>query len=110
MNSLIAKTFAKGPMLSSSSRHPHTSQPGSVTMKIVYCTSQTLKFAKVGKRALVPPSNFPMNEFAKIVEVDSYFITKSILLFFMFYGSMNWWHYRSLRKADDEEDKPANKK
>lgn len=48
------------------------------------------------------------------VEVMSYFAGKSIILFTMFYCSMNWLHYRNLRKSyednDMEDDRKKDKK
>lgn len=40
---------------------------------------------------------------------SSYFVGKSIVLFTLFYCSMNWWHYRSLRKEFDDEDEDKDK-
>lgn len=38
------------------------------------------------------------------VEWGSYFVGKGIILFTMFYCSLNWLHYRNLRKSLEEED------
>lgn len=41
---------------------------------------------------------------------SSYFVGKSIILFTMFYCSMNWWHYKSLRQElEDAKDKEKEK-
>jgi hypothetical protein len=42
------------------------------------------------------------------IATSSYFVSKGIILFTLFYCSMNWWHYRRLR--EDEETKDNNKK
>lgn len=37
---------------------------------------------------------------------SSYYVSKGIILFTLFYCSMNWWHYRSLREElEDKDDK-----
>lgn len=41
----------------------------------------------------------------------SYFVGKSVILFTMFYCTLNWAHYRNLRKRmDDTNDDGENKK
>jgi hypothetical protein len=39
---------------------------------------------------------------------SSYFVGKSIILFTMFYCTLNWAHYRSLRKEIEKEDENKN--
>jgi len=39
------------------------------------------------------------------VNTISYFVGKSIILFTMFYCGMNWYHYRSIRKDVEKDDK-----
>lgn len=43
------------------------------------------------------------NALLQDVEVISYFTGKSIILFTMFYCSLNWMYYRNLRKKDDDD-------
>ena len=43
-----------------------------------------------------------INAFAKSQPV--YIIAKGIILFTLFYATMNWWHYRSLRKDSETDD------
>jgi hypothetical protein len=40
----------------------------------------------------------------------SYFTGKSIILFTLFYCSLNWLHYRDLRKRFDDDENDENKK
>lgn len=40
---------------------------------------------------------------------SSYYVGKSIILFTMFYCSMNWWHYRSMRKEFEDAEEERNK-
>jgi hypothetical protein len=48
-----------------------------------------------------------LDNIVKIVEYDSYIVTKSILLFSMFYFSLNWLQFRQTRvdqeKKEDED-------
>lgn len=43
------------------------------------------------------------------ISVSSYYIGKGIILFTMFYCSMNWLHYRNLRIKNEEENKKDKK-
>ncbi len=38
------------------------------------------------------------------VEVVSYYVGKSIILFTMLYCTMNWWHYKTLRESQEKKD------
>lgn len=38
------------------------------------------------------------------LETISYFVGKSIILYTMFYCSLNWLHYRSQRKQDEDKE------
>lgn len=42
-----------------------------------------------------------LNDFAS-VESITYFMGKSITLFTMFYCSLNWWYYKSIRKEHEK--------
>jgi hypothetical protein len=50
-----------------------------------------------------------LDNIVKMVEYDSYIVTKSILLFCMFYFSLNWLQFRQTRVDQDKSDK-KNKK
>ncbi len=39
------------------------------------------------------------------VNTVSYYVGKSIILFTMFYCTLNWAHYRRLRKDNEDKDK-----
>lgn len=45
----------------------------------------------------------PLKSWQHDAQMASYFVGKGIVLFTMFYCTMNWWHYRRLR--EDEEKK-----
>ena len=56
------------------------------------------------QRVVVPPAKVS-------VEDASYYIGKSIILFTMFYCSMNWVYYRGMRKElEKESDTDADNK
>lgn len=38
------------------------------------------------------------------LSAEAYYIGKGIILFTMFYCTMNWWHYRQLRKDSEKQD------
>ena len=62
------------------------------------------KTGKKSHKQLLPPSKVSMDEISRIVQYDSYIITKGVLLFFMFYSTLNWYHYRSIRKETENEE------
>lgn len=101
MKTVITKHFARKTIryVAPKQKHKQFSSFDLGKMTVLYL----LNPFKVPKRHFVPPTRSSLNEFAKIVEVDSYFISKFILLFCMFYGSINYFYYRSLRKDDDDE-------
>jgi len=41
------------------------------------------------------------------LEYASYYVGKSVILFTMFYCTLNWWHYKQLN--DEQEDDKKNK-
>jgi hypothetical protein len=54
-------------------------------------------------------TQYSWTDFAHTLEFDTYIITKGIILFFMFYGTMNWWYYKRL--GDDiKKEEEKNKK
>ena len=52
----------------------------------------------------------PKSSWAETAEVTSYFVGKGIILFTMFYCSMNWWHYKRMREDIETEQKENKKK
>ncbi len=42
---------------------------------------------------------------AQDIETISYLVGKSVMLFTMFYCTLNWYHYRTQRKQHEESDK-----
>ena len=52
----------------------------------------------------------PRSSWAETAEVTSYFVGKGIILFTMFYCSMNWWHYKRMREEIEKENEKENKK
>jgi hypothetical protein len=65
----------------------------------------TMPTLSKNKSRLTTITKVSMDDITRIVEYDSYIITKGVLLFCMFYFSLNWIHYRNLRKEDEEEEK-----
>lgn len=51
-----------------------------------------------------------MLESANQLANDMYFVSKGVILFTMFYCSMNWWHYRRMRDDFEKERCDAEKK
>lgn len=74
--------------------HPKTYH--SVYKKPVFIVNRPSK-RNVVTKAMIPD-----------ISVSSYYIGKGIILFTMFYCSMNWLHYRNLRIKNEENKK--NKK
>ena len=71
---------------------------------------KTLKFNKarfikpnVRDIAQLKPIN-ALPYISKEVVTASYYIGKSIIMFTMFYCTLNWMHYRSIRKRYEEDD------
>lgn len=56
----------------------------------------------------VPPRRVPHAppgaSAAETVDTVSYLVGKSIILFTMFYCTLNWAHYRDLRKRDQDKE------
>jgi hypothetical protein len=52
----------------------------------------------------VPPPRFSTNDLVRTLEYDIYVIGKSVILFTMFYCSMNWYYYRKMREEIEKED------
>lgn len=48
-------------------------------------------------------------ELGRVLEYDTYIIGKGIMLFTMFYCSLNWLHYRKINKELEEMDKKDKK-
>lgn len=44
------------------------------------------------------------------IEYTSYLVGKSIILFTMFYCTLNWWHYRRLNKELEEKENDKKEK
>lgn len=42
---------------------------------------------------------------AAAIEEVSYYVGKGIILFTMFYCTMNWYHYKTLREKHEKKDK-----
>ena len=65
---------------------------------------------KIARRAHVIRKSSPVEE---ALVNSSYYVGKGIVLFTMFYCSMNWWLYRSVRKdwendTNNNDDNNAN--
>lgn len=58
------------------------------------------------RRIYIIPKNYIVDGLNSVAD-SSYYLSKGIILFTMFYCTMNWWHYRSIRKdiETDEDDK-----
>ena len=56
----------------------------------------------VNRQVKFQPSKVSLNDV-------SYFVGKEIMLFTMFFCSLNWLHYRNLRKQHEERDEQDRK-
>ena len=73
----------------------------------------TSKYYPVQRLSIRPyrPMRTPPRAIVKVrawnIEESSYYVGKSIILFTMFYCTLNWSFYRDLRKRmeDDDDDK-----
>jgi hypothetical protein len=88
--------------------------PTSYISKIAYKPVFTNRFV-YRRKTIASPSNKVVTKVSIAdVEYVSYLIGKSIILFTMFYCSLNWWHYHQINKeiADIEksDEKKNNKK
>lgn len=65
--------------------------------------------ALLQKRASVPAQtrtdSIACRVSAADLEYGSYIVGKGIILFVMFYSSMNWWHYRAINKEIEKQTK-----
>jgi hypothetical protein len=61
------------------------------------------------QRVINPPTQaFGIEQIVTIgsvIDTTSYLVGKSIILYTMFYCSLNWLHYRRLRKQLEDEEK-----
>jgi hypothetical protein len=71
-------------------KYKHTARP------VIYLTTDRIKARNIC-------CNISTKELLDIVEYNSYILTKGVLLFTFFYCSLNWLHYRDMRKRDEEE-------
>lgn len=65
-------------------------------------------YKPVRKVALTPSRQVHVFRTCKVkvtqIEVTSYYVGKSIILFTMFYCTLNWWHYKALRENVEKKD------
>jgi hypothetical protein len=54
--------------------------------------------------------SFVIPDVVESLNTSSYFIGKGIILFTMFYCSMNWAYYRGMRKDLEKENEKKNEK
>ena len=52
---------------------------------------------------------FPRASLLETLNEQTYYVGKGIILFTMFYCSMNWWYYKNLREKIERDDDNANK-
>lgn len=58
----------------------------------------------------IRPCNIQVRAIPQDIETISYFVGKSVILFTMFYCTLNWHYYRTQRKQQEKHDNKDNNK
>lgn len=69
--------------------------------------SRPSPYRSVGHSRRQPPQS-SLSELANTISFQSYIITKGVLMFGIFYGTMNWWYYKRTREEIDKDQDTKN--
>ena len=82
--------------------------PKIYTSRIGYRPAFTQRFIYMKDRITTSKSKVVTKMSVADIEYASYLVGKSIILFTMFYCTLNWWHYRQINKQIADEEKNEN--
>lgn len=83
----------------------------SLQLKYIYHKSITVPIVRHKRFDSVQPRDVKTQDaLMDSLVTSSYFVGKGIILFTMFYCTLNWAHYRSIRKELEKEDDSKKKK